>query len=116
MQNQIQSAPKIGQNHVFLENILKDTFGVYLEVYHTQFKEPISISRNKRIRARTVVMAYRSKEEALASCANPGTVKPLAITSAECSIEDQFVKKIGLEKAYRRLYKQLVNIRKEGLL
>jgi len=114
MNTLINNKPAKNQVHIFLENLIKHNFGVFLEVYHTQFKEPVLNSRRKPIRARTAVMAYRNAEEAERASNNPGTVKPLAVCVAECSINDPFVKRVGLQKSLHRLYRELSALKKNG--
>ena len=100
--------------HVYLETLLKEKFGVFLEVYHTQFNPPVRLpGSNVSIRARTAVMAYRSRAEADIANAAPGTVKPLAMATAECSIRDPFIKREGLRIALHRLYRELAAIKKQ---
>ena len=108
--------PAQNQVHIFLESLIKQNFGVFLEVYHTQFKEPVLNSRRKLIRARTAVMAYRNAEEAEQASNNPGTIEPVAFSVSECSVNDQFVKRVGLQKSLHRLYRELSNKRKFGQL
>lgn len=100
--------PAKNKVHIFLENLVKQKFGVFLEVYHTQFPEPVKLPNSRKlIRARTTVMAFKSAEEAEQASKNPGSVQALAIASAECKIEDQFIKKIGLQIALRKIYREL---------
>lgn len=93
--------------HVHLERLVKDKFGVYVEVFHDQFDPPIKNHRNKPIRARTTVMAFKSVEDAKAASINPGSVDAVAIAVSECSSKDNFEKRVGLTKAYHRLYRVL---------
>ncbi len=93
--------------HVHLEKLIKDKFGVFLEVYHDQFNPPIKNYRNKPIRARTTVMAYSSANDAVKASKEPGSVIPVGIAHAECSANDVFEKRVGLAKAYHRLYRVL---------
>lgn len=95
------------KKHVFLENLCREKFGVFLEVQHVRFDTPISNYRNKPIIARTMVAAYRSKEEAIAANKNKGTINPICITTSECALGDQFVKRVGLAKALERMYRVL---------
>ena len=104
--------PAKNQVHIFLESLIKEKFGVFLEVYHNQFDPPVKLPNSRKlIRARTTVMAYRSPEEAELASKNPGTIKALAIASAECSVQDTFIKRVGLSKALHRLYRELSQIR-----
>lgn len=100
--------------HVYLDQLIKDKFGVFLEIYHDQFSPPIPNYRRKLIRARTTVMAFASAEDATKAHKNPGTVIPIAISSSECSEGDIFIKRVGLEKALRRLYRQLSELHKQA--
>jgi hypothetical protein len=93
--------------HVHLERLVKEKFGVYVEVFHDQFNPPILNHRNKPIRARTTVMAFRNIEDAKAASQNPGSVQAIALASSECSVNDTFEKRVGLTKAYSRLYREL---------
>ena len=93
--------------HIYLENLCRDKFGVFLEVQHTRFTEPVLNHRNKYITARTMVAAYRSKEDAIQANKNPGTIAPICITTSECALGDQFIKKLGLAKALHRMYRVL---------
>jgi hypothetical protein len=93
--------------HVYLDSLIKQKFNVFLEIYHDQFNPPIPNYRRKLIRARTTVMAFKSAEDAMLAHKNPGTITPVAIASSECSAEDVFVKRVGLQKSLHRLYRQL---------
>jgi hypothetical protein len=100
--------PAKNKVHVFLENLIKQKFGVFLEVYHTQFNPPVKLPNSRKlIRARTTVMAYKDAREAELASQNPGTIKPLALASAECSVQDTFIKRVGLQKSLHRLYREL---------
>lgn len=93
--------------HVHLERLVKEKFGVYIEVFHDQFNPPILNYRNKPIRARTTVMAFKSAEDAKAASVHPGSVTAVAVATSECSVNDTFEKRIGLTRAYSRLYRVL---------
>ena len=100
--------PAKNKVHVFLESLIKEKFGVFLEVYHNQFDPPVKLKNSRKlIRARTTVMAYKDAREAELASRNPGTIKPLALASAECSVQDTFIKRVGLQKSLHRLYREL---------
>jgi len=114
--NTQNNKPATNKVHIFLENLVKQKFGVFLEVYHTQFNPPVKLPNSRKlIRARTTVMAYRNAEEAEQASKNPGTIKPIALASAECSVGDNFVKRVGLQKSLHRLYRELSAISKAEL-
>jgi hypothetical protein len=94
--------------HTYLEDLIRNRFGVFLDVVHTQFskKSPGYSAYGKPLRARTAVFAYRSKEDAIAVRENP-EIKPVGMAISECSVNDQFNKKVGLSKALHRLYREL---------
>lgn len=97
--------------HIFLEKLIQDKFGVFIDVCHTQFdkKDPGFSAFGKPIRARTAVFAYASKTDAIN--AKLGIqVMPLSIATAECSVKDNFEKRVGLTKALQRLYRNLAAI------
>lgn len=94
--------------HVYLENLIRKEFNPYLVVRHDRFDDkPILNSRNRLIRARTVVAAYKSKEDAARLPDNPVTY-----AYAECAVADRFERAKGLNVAYNRLYRELVNLKK----
>ena len=111
---QITNKPAKNQAHIFLESLIQQKFGVFLEVRHDQFPTPIRIPcSNKTIRARTVVFAYQNRDDAFINSTNPGTVRPVSMAIAECSERDQFVKRVGLYKALHRLHRNLAEMKKE---
>lgn len=113
--NIVNTKPAKGQAHVFLQSLIEQKFGVFLEIQHDQFKTPVRIPcSNRTIRARTVVSAYNNREEAFINVTNPGTVRPVAFAISECSLADQFVKKEGLRLALHRLYRELSAKKKAG--
>lgn len=104
--------------HIYLNDLINKAFGVTLEIHHTQFddKNPGFSSYGKPIRARTAVLAYKTREDAIEAKKNPSSgVKPLTIAIAECSIKDSFNKRVGLTKALHRLYRNLAELRKPAL-
>lgn len=102
------TSPTKNQVHIFLENLIKDKFNVFIEVYHNQFDTPVRLPNSKKlIRARTTVLAYSSAEDAMKAHNEPGSVEAIALASSECSVNDQFVKRVGLQKALHRLYREL---------
>jgi hypothetical protein len=94
--------------HLYLEELIRTRFGVFLDIIHTQFtkEDPCFSAYGKPLRARTAVFAYKSKEDAIAVRENP-EVKPVAMAISECSLNDQFNKRVGLQKALHRLYREL---------
>lgn len=97
--------------HTYLEGLIRDKFGVFLEIHHDRFPTPIKNHRNKLISARTMVAAYKSKEDAILAHKNKGTITPILTTVSECSAADQFVKKVGLAKALHRMYRELAAVK-----
>lgn len=93
--------------HVYLEKLINSKFGVFLEIHHDRFSPPIKNHRNKLISARTMVAAYKTKEEAISVKKKQGVIVPICVSASECSVEDQFEKKIGLTKALNRMYRHL---------
>jgi hypothetical protein len=93
--------------HVMLEELIREKFNVFLEIHHDRFSPPVKNYRNKFIIARTTVAAYKSKEDAIMAHKNKGSVMPIITTVSECSIGDQFIKKVGLAKALHRMYREL---------
>jgi hypothetical protein len=94
--------------HTYLEDLIRNRFGVFLDVHHTQFtkENPGFSAYGKPLRARTAVFAYKSKEDAIAVRDNP-EIKPVCVAISECAISDQFNKKVGLSKSLHRLYREL---------
>ncbi len=92
--------------HIYLENLIREKFNVFLEVHHTQFSKtnPGHSVYGKPICARTMVAAYKTKEDVMNA---KNWVLPIAISSAECSLKDNFEKRVGLAKALHRLYRVL---------
>ncbi len=103
--------------HNYLENLVKEKFGVFVDITHEQYNPPIKNPRNKMIKARTSVFAYNNVQEAITASKEfhssaTATVFPLAVAHSECAIGDVFVKRDGLTRALRRLYRDLANKRK----
>lgn len=104
--------PEKGKVHVFLENLIQQKFGVFLEVQHKQF-EGNSVTSGKPIRARTTVMAFSTKEDAKNFKTN-NKIPFVSCAHSECSIHDNFSKKVGLTKALHRLYRNLAVMHKKS--
>jgi hypothetical protein len=99
--------------HVHLENLIKNKFGLFIEVNHRQFDPPTLNFRDKPIRARTTVRAFKSIEDAKNFFQKKG-VFAVAGAISECSIHDNFVKRVGLQKALHRLYREISQKVKES--
>lgn len=89
--------------HEKLTKLIKDRFGVFLEVEHNRFDTPITIDQNADITAITTVTAYYTLEDARTK------YNRIEFARACCSIHDRFERRKGLEIAMRRLYRQLAN-------
>jgi hypothetical protein len=100
--------------HLYLESLINQKFGVFLEVHHTQFdkRNPGFSAHGKPLRARTAVLAYKTKEDAI-NVRNNLEIKPVAMAISECSISDNFEKRVGLSKALHRLYRNLAAAQKK---
>jgi hypothetical protein len=115
MNSIITNKPAKDKVHVYLEELFKEKFGVFLEIHHTQFNPPVRLPHSRKtIRARTAVMAYKDRAEVDIANSAPGTVKPLAITESCCAANDVFVKREGLRLALHRLYRELSAKKKNG--
>lgn len=99
-----QSTRSAIKTHEFLINLIKTKFNVFLEIHHERFSEPFHpITTGLPIRARTVVMAYRSLEDARRGYSF------IAMGTANCAWQDRFERAKGLTIALQRLYRQLAN-------
>jgi len=108
MKNITNNKPAKKNIHLYLESLINQKFGVFLEVHHTQFdkKNPGFSAYGKPLRARTAVLAYKTKEDAINVRNNP-EIQPVSVAIAECSVNDPFEKRVGLSKALHRLYRNL---------
>jgi len=95
--------------HIYLESLIREKFGVFLEIHHDRFDTPVKNYRDKFIIARTMVAAYKSKEDAIQAHKNKGSITPIVTTISECSVGDSFIKKVGLAKALHRMYRDLAS-------
>lgn len=96
-----QSAVRV---HQHLAKIIKERFGVFLEVQHLQYPNGHRIRKHEHMfRAVTHVWAYHSLDDAR------NFREPITRASAYCGMSDQFVRAEGLVIAMRRLYRQLAN-------
>lgn len=90
--------------HVHLEKLIREKFNPYLVVNHVRFESPVLNEKNKAIIARTIVRAYPSK--------GSKEDEVIAYAYSECSAEDKFERAKGLTVAYRRLYREMADAKK----
>lgn len=88
--------------HVYMTNLIKERFGVFLEIRHSQYPQGyIPRQHTRPVRAITDVWAYRTPEDAR------HFRDSVAHASACCGMSDQFVRAKGIEVAMKRLYRKL---------
>ncbi len=95
------SNPTKEKLHIYLANLVKKKFGVFLEIDHQRFD-----NADSKLRAITRIRAYNSLEDA------KNNKNMIAAGLSHCSRGDQFVRSTGLEIALRRLYRDLSNNKK----
>lgn len=89
--------------HEKLATLIKQKFGVFLEVNHSRFSYPVTIDQNADIIAITTVTAYENLEDARSQRNAVGFAR------AFCAVRDRFERRKGLTLALQRLYRQLAN-------